>query len=1022
MPTNAPRKLIGKCVLGAVFAPEGGFIGETHARARVQEDSNNLLSTTFYQKANDGTISARLKSVPQAGGGIIPEVNPFLGAPMATFLEGGIGPGAVNSVLNLIKGPSSSAITVFTDPIQGYNPKFSSQGNYGGVQGDGSLDPKFLDPNRTDMAHRAQYPTIPSTTDNIFGESTVQTTYNVWRLVNVDSATLKNQVFVQDQGPQRQSGYSGPWARQSYTADNSCNITVYAANVSAQLTRFFSSSMDMVYSGNAQLFYPPVVIAPATETTPAKTLTIPPRTIQAQGGDNCGFQIRIRHSAVAQGVNKTASQLNGGINLFFGSPTLPISGNYITNFSIEWLPDKPPVLGYYHPIEQKWKYVPLHGGGIMSSSGGEVSVYIHFNGPQMMIGFSSDMNSWQTFVPPDGDRSNGQFFYPKLPKNNYVSLIFDHMTATFNYGPIAFNNYHPEYITSQSDIKNQYDLGIINTYFQTPQTHANQLNPTDIDNHFAANAFVGGSSDPNNMESTPTYYGDWRSPNARPVYKEFSRSTDATTGDINVSGYLQFNTTIEGPQFIHIRNSQIPSSTLSTTSVTGGNGSSFSTFTPSKTPFIRPLDPWGDISEFLTGFQVDYQLEGDNRSRLKAIATITLVGIAATQEGRDILDAAVDNALAITVGAGYGDAANVFQGICVSTETTRGPKGPITIIKAEDFITNLLERIPFRNTLYFGSMQYGSIIRTAIDMSGFSSWYVQQIAPIGPETDDVIFNNFNNAITRRLGLTPVEGSLALNILHADPRKMIMEIIEPALKIIVGVNAIPVFYWDEQYQMFVLAWRNDTSYRDKLICYGEELDNGGFALLPYEGTHGVLVDAFREVTHQKNLQSGISAYGQNYYGGVITHEEIDPNAYSEAAYQTLLHSLPDNPASSNLGYVGARVIKIIPTNQVILPDQTSMDLYCNTVFKATMRQTYKSIHFKCNVDEPLNHIGTFAVATFVPGITLQDAPMSDVFYYKSVSYDANFEENLFTAEVDGERFPSFALRGEEDGRPKVTLNG
>src|SRR5579862_4129812 len=91
MSTSGPVQLKGSCILSALNVPIRGTLNEQRARTLVQQDPNNFIPQTYYEDANLG-VSQRLRSVEQSGGGLMPVANPFIGAPMSTFVYGNLAP------------------------------------------------------------------------------------------------------------------------------------------------------------------------------------------------------------------------------------------------------------------------------------------------------------------------------------------------------------------------------------------------------------------------------------------------------------------------------------------------------------------------------------------------------------------------------------------------------------------------------------------------------------------------------------------------------------------------------------------------------------------------------------------------------------------------------------------------------------------------------------------------------------------------------------------------------------------
>ena len=104
-----PREVDGFCHLEYIdiFQKSSSHFGGFWSRTIAPKDPSNFVPQSFYQ--NNPSFpekSEELRIVTQNSGGLLPVVNTNLGAPLCTFILGGITPGQVHPKTDYIKGPS----------------------------------------------------------------------------------------------------------------------------------------------------------------------------------------------------------------------------------------------------------------------------------------------------------------------------------------------------------------------------------------------------------------------------------------------------------------------------------------------------------------------------------------------------------------------------------------------------------------------------------------------------------------------------------------------------------------------------------------------------------------------------------------------------------------------------------------------------------------------------------------------------------------------------------------------------
>jgi len=1040
-----PKEYKIKCIVGAVFAPDIGFISESSARSRVSKDPANLIPQTYYLRNNYAgetpskpTVSQRLKSVLQNAGGLIPAPNPYLGAPMSTFVYGGLAPEESHPQLDNILGPSKQKAFEFEKGVfYQYNPTFDGgEADFGGTGRDGEDSPDFTDPSNFGPSPSfqfdgAQYPSIPSMKSAPFNVEQKRPTYNIWQHVNLDAKKTPLK-YRKHFGPIYPDGYSGGRARQNVSVDGDSYVVVTSQNTVTQLERIFPIAADLAYEDDTKIYYPK-----------AGDVSISPKTIKARGSDNCGFQVHLKHSEVSKMSNPQSGEIDGGVRLEFGASEYPSGGNFIQNFQINLVPGQTPQLHYFHPLKQVWENFPLNGKAF---GDGDYKIFVHYAGPNMLIGFDENVESWNAFVPLDNETDTKQQIYARTPVNSKISMTFNNITAAFKYGPMAFNNYHPENVTStrESDTElGEIDhLGQIQTNFSAQSKNDPTRQSLDrslalgeeaINTQFQAQRLFGVNSgdvdDPErieNRESSASCYADWRRPESEMVYRQISTTTDADTGEKFATGRVIFDTTIEGPQFQFIRagnNSAITSASGSAASQTeiseyfgkSLDGKDFPTSTALAEVIVQM--PWGDISDFVESWQVTVSYpsgaggSNNNHSYMQKEATVTIRNLSMTKKGRQILDAIKKNKLTIELGAGPDVAEVFFQGVVTSCDTENTQNGTVTTLKALDIATQILSDVPCSTVLFFQSMRYARIIEYAIAMSGLYDWYDQ--------SDDT---KLADALNLRLGYSPVEGSLATQVLAASPQKKIIEVLKPALSLLIDSDALPVFYWDESTGRLRLDRRQSELLLDELTFAGYLDPDANAAYLPNslaEGQHGVLTNSgWRTTTNNQQLHAGIVLYGQNWYGRVITYSRINDGVFSdrftEQGLADLINSVGEDAQFKDLkgGYIGYRKIFVDQTKSNLFPDQLSLKNF-GTRLESFMVLPYERLAFKCYVTRPLKHAGQFQIKTFLtpPGLSSSDDDDESMttgnYLYSEVTYSFNKADNYILADVKGEQLPPLA---------------
>lgn len=973
-----PSELIGSCVLGALFATQIGHTGGDYARFRVQPDPTNLVPQTHFYQPGAHKISSRLTSVTQSSGGIQPRANPLLGAPLATFCYGGIDPGAVHPQLTLIQGP----VDAYEMPVgqsQAYAPNFIGAANLGGTTADPNQTPDFNDTGDVFGVGtgRNDFPTIPSVSGAPpFKVTSPLTTWNIWQIANIKDTVKAGITYTHGFGPNFPTGadQQGPRIRQHVSQDGQCAVVVTAQNTSAQVERIYPIAKDLCYQDGAMIYYPPTT----------NKLQVAPRPIKARGGSNCGFQLHFTHSRLSAMASGHSGKVTGGIQIFWGPQELPKKGGtVITNFRLDLLPGQIPELQFVNPRTGAYDTFPVKGPIF---GDGEFSVYIHYVGPIMLIGFTPSTTDWNAFVPPVSDQDPHQTYSVNVPETAKLIMNFDNITSTFIYGPSAFSNYHPEHLVNQTNVNNNDDHGHVKVQFTVPDNDA-------FSNEAALAAdFIAGQYHARDIaafglrsDGTPTVYRDPReAPGERVVsFRKIKHVSNPKSQHRTVLAEIRFESTIEGPQYHYVGG--LRPDLLQTGGDVGLGAPGGATM-----PLVRDL-PWGDISDFLTTWVVDFNYEGDNVSILKGIATVTLQNLTSTPRGRQIQAALEENMLGITLGAGQGSSKPYFQGQITSVVLTETAAGSTTVLTCQDIATVILERTLFPMQIVFTGSRYGKIIATCIAAAGLYDWYQPTSA-----------QPLVNALSVHLGTKEVSACLANNVRGANKNEYIFGKIRSVLGIVIGPNALPAFFWDPNIGKLRLEWKQNLDFVDTIQGLGQRDPVTGETPLP-NGLHGVMSNGgYQVTTNTDSLMTQFELYGRSSQAQVpMSTSRFFADALGEVSYQILRNMIGPSSGSTTppeLGYVGYRRSFRVQEGSRDFPDQTTLDTFANDLSRYA-RQTFQKLHFTVYVTQPLTIYGRFRVLTFD---TIGGTDQTDLYLYSQIKYTFTKNINLITADIEGIR--------------------
>jgi len=1012
-----PREIRGSCILGLIYNPEISSVAGDYARSRPQKDNSGIVPYNIYYQQNDGIKSNNLENIPQASGGILPKVNRNIGASLCTFIKGYFAPDGISAHFPLIKGPSK--VTDFGKDIGTweYNPsplvdsaKIPSPTSYTGA-GTG------LYPGRA--PNNNNYLVIPSKPDaNYPDANTVLTTWNIWEPYNIDG------IFSTGVGTgnslalryQPQWGILYPPHISQQQQDQFCFITpsfgdgmgdayIYcpSPNKATTIRRMFPISCDIAYryeglNHKPKIFYPSDLYS---------SNPLSPREIMSTGGANCGFQLHFQFPKQDINIEHTNSGLADGIYITWGSNTINPSSQTIETFYLQLTPGETPLLYFMNPLTGVWDNYPLYNAPVFALNGEtSFSVYVHFVGPIMLIGFNSVNSSveWFAFNPirlksPLLPYTKESLFYPYIPAKSEIYLTFSNILAQFRYGAIAFNNYDADGVPIWNKLNQNLSSGEkyncrLNTQFILPNRKLDQISASEINDNFHSgrvrNPLVDELQPSTTKSNQPTYYADWRKivdTNNKTGYElnwdQISANSIVTNTDnkqLLLCGRIIWDTTIEGPLYLHVET--IPTSPDSTDEL---------------------LHPLVDISEYLTGWDVTYNFDRSeqNHGYLSSTASITIKDLATTPKGRAILSLLEGNIFGVALGAGIDEIHNYFHGAIDSVETTYETSGSTTIIRATDIMSEILDNTLFRNSVRIDGFNYLSAVEYLIDCGNLKPWYVLE--------DDVDFLNFYK--NRNLGIPYMDQSLNANTYVCYISDVISSKVKAIMSHFVDPSYPAVLYWDPSTQRVRLSWRFKDDYKDILTFFGY-MDENMLTTIPSE-LHGVITsNGYKIVSEVGNIHAGIMLYSVDASGNQIMSYPPPSNSFSAELYNEVVNQLETLEISDNdLAYIGWNKMKFLDMSQLQIRTPQDLDAYNAVYTNNFIHKPYSAIEFSVFVTKPLHPQGTFAIRTFLQNGSEEQIENTDLYRYNTIRYTYTKSDNKIIASITGENFPPVLYSSE-----------
>jgi len=949
-----PRQLKTKVTLSIMNAPESGFFsGEYSAStATKSQDNLNVLNYDFepsYTYANGTTepkYSSRLKVLSSLQNARIPEINTAISASSCTFAFGAIVPGEADPVLNRVKGPPTN-----------YNPVFIDNPTQGSVS---SQSENFSDQSQ-------HVPKIP-----FANSGNILTTYNIWHIINGSNNAYK---YI---GP-AVSGVNTGTLRTVKDPVNGAQIELTSEKTNTTIKRIFPTAYDALYQNEAVIYNPDGTSEP----------------IKARGSNgNNGFHINFSASNMQQNSSAIKIAVKPQVE----------NNNFINDFFIEFKIDSKPVLKIYDPYSKSYIIqTDLIAPVLDKTNMNSYDVYVHFVGPNLLVGFSPDITRWNTvinfsgrevFCPPETDvfislsNTNLKFRYSAIIFNNFnnnqpKSFTKNYLTAEFKYSKKKI----PDVASFLNTVKNSFEASSYRINGSPQNTGYNSTNPLDKNISYFADLRLSGSQFANITEFT--------SPSAS------SADPDRQT----VLFKLIYNCTIEGPAFLQI---EVPHpGVLAANGVADiGSGNSSSTDYKFVNPQLNQLFyDVGDITSWVESWSVNCTAELSNLSKISKTASITLKNIDSL-DGQKFINAIENNLLVVSIDAGYvqGNLYPYFQGFITNTSYSRKGNDSTFILSCQDIASFVLENLYFDKNMLIAGMRHDLALDSIMACSGFWSFYSRNNA-------DLANGGSIYGIDLRLNSNSTNNQ---DLIKLNPLDKIYEKFGKLLERLNNPYSLPTFRWAERFG-FKLECRNNYVDNDlkftglnsagTAYVFNSNASNTINYLANFQSDiHGLLVDDYTIKTDVKGLSSGVRVFGVAMTG-FLADERYSPGSVSILNLPTqtqvdllgYLQNAPFNP--SQAPYVGFKKYLMWSMQKNEIPDQQVLKRITDSI-ELVSKTPISSISFRCYVAKPLNFHGKFMINVFQG----QKVNSTDQYVYQSVDYSYDKSNNLITASVQGTNMP------------------
>lgn len=1080
-----PRELNLKVYLSAIGMTEGPVESGYYSFLSILGDPQNTRPLNYDYRYNEDRpykkvagvgisaprLSKKIKFIPSMQSANITEISTHPNASLCTFAYGGIGNDEQHPIFKKLYGPTSGEYSTYNKYSTG-SPTISST-----LTGLNPPDTSIALTNIENIKSFVPflfYDSLGTGSNGIFLSTygKTRTTYNIWNILNPDTLVPLSSNVIKYEGPIN-SLTSDPNIRTIRDGLNGSSLYVNCKgkNKRAIVARIFPTSKDSVFydpncpgthsdaKSKANIFYPSIFCRVDPQNQLGRgTFEILNKKyidydeINSEASNNVSFYIKISDLDASNVDSKIV------VNYEDAEPTL----NSIYGLSIELLNNTSPVLNVKFNTETDGKttkiYKQLKAPIFGASSYYEIIV--HFVGPNLLIGFQNDPQTWNTIYASDfkttttlGEQNttNKSIEFLLKKDKSYVYLDASNVNFSMKYSTLIFDNYSNDFdefdqnnsFFEWKDITNKFVItpGIaysslitknhILMDFKTRKESEETISSDNLLGRLIQNKFMSLQyPDKYNVSAINnggvSVFGDWRNTlldiatnnltsNSNVLrYKELVRKDFTGENKIQTFGKLLFNGTIEGPVFLGLRNLV-------------DNLEYKQPLEDTDVAFLHQIDG-GDITNYVSG---DIKIETNsnlvNSSYITKSTTIKLANLDFNANNDDfgyrLIDLIENNVLVVTVKAGYGlELKTYFQGVITQVSTERTGQNSTTDLTCVDLGNYLLENLFFDGYTPFTSYSFKDVFRVILKSAGFYEYFKID------NPDNIA--NLNDVLSP----TPNENQ---QLLLASRYETILEKLQAFLGKMVkvptgnGADAFigqPTFRW-EPTKGFVLDARWAPNNTDDLIFTGIGFDETNLNKIISTrknlnsndpGWHGLLNGPFNVTTTTDTLSSRVETFGNTILDGYIarqTDKSFEDNALSFNSLQQVKNALTSTGPIKH-GYVGFKKTIQDSLESNTLFNEALLD-FKHTQNVKICENPFHELSFTCYVTKPLQNYGTFLIKHFVesPNLDISEYKSTDKYIYQSCSYNISKNSNIITATISGIRQPWTILELKIQGESK-----
>ncbi len=1022
----------------------------------VDNFANNPFTPAPGGKENESFVNQKLlennksSTLSSSSVGVSNQHIVCSGAPYSTFIEGTLLP-EKHPYYNLIAGPSDAPVFEANSTLQ-YNeaqPQIFSQ-QYPKNKSQESI-----------IFNKLGNVFIPSTTltSNLVAAAQPQTllSYNIWKIDNIpidrglgiSSSYFDFQQYLgfvpKDGAPiDRVQPYA-----QTVSFSDTAAIQVFSSNAQVSLTRYYPIAKDyahlpqtefLIYDSATQetpsLRKVPVGLyeknAPAvgfvinlksvilnnSQPTGAEGVVDVPQILISWG--NVDFQPQQkRQSDKTQVINKYTLKLsaNDVPKVYFDVSSSEIINNTITaNAKVVSVPNL-----------KNLNFVDRNSG---SKTQNDLSIYVYYIGPFMLIGNSSNPSEWATIAAPklnpqNAKSSNGEdtiTYKHQLNEESKVRIEAQFVNFIYTYGPPLFSPY------DANNIK-QFTKELPNALNYISGKVPASEQELDVPDLLLKNSVKTFQSAEENQETFAQK--NKNNPNA---------------GEFIPMIYVDARAVIKKENFqYYVAKQSVSQNPYKATFPENLGGLTFSKFMPVNAPEPKISDSYvnyniklksgANITEILSNavasLRIAKKIDGSSLSYVDSDLDISFVNLNKTEDGLKVLQFLRQNIVCIRVWSGYDTVKVFFEGMINSVEVSEGLDKTRINVKAKDLLYHLFEKdetmILSTIQMRFPGMRYKNVINQLVYFSELYNHFQYDLGD--PEDNQTIayqlkYNKLYTLPKIDTSFLNISSLGALQVVPYSTKDNYFSVLKTIKNLSINISTkpgqnirfdMPIFYWYASVPgLDGIKMSSRTLPKDKDIFYITSRNISEKMINDISELHGFLRtnDGFESSSESTNL------FRKGFYRFIDNQGKMNVvdtfNQGDLAASEVLIKNGTINIDGLE-SYVGYEKIVMfdnppadfseVQQRPSLLPQNQYAQFWVDRTFQAGFTNVFEQITLKAYVTEPLKEWGSFQVAYENENVF---SLMPDLYLYNSVNYEFNINENLIEVVVGASKKPIQAL--------------